>query len=152
MGIFKSKYFEILLIICYSISGLYFFRFLIPNILQCSANSCHWSNPRIVLYFFGKHIFHFGPEEILFTAITSLSVFIFHKSKFRLIEFAGTIYIGLFVFIITNGFTDYYLHIPDELFQIILPIILPIILYYNHYYKSYYVKSLFDKILKFLRL
>ena len=74
------------------------------------------------------------------------------KSKFRLIEFAGTIYIGLFVFIITNGFTDYYLHIPDELFQIILPIILPIILYYNHYYKSYYVKSLFDKILKFLRL
>ena len=125
----KSKFVQILLIISYSIFGLYLFRILIPNILQCggngfAANSCYWSKPNVILYFFRENIFHFGPEEILFISTTSMSVFLFHKSKFKLIEFASTIYFGLLIFIFTVGFFDKHFHIPDEVFQIILPIIL----------------------------
>jgi len=151
MRIIKSKFVQILLIISYSIFGLYLFRILIPNILHCNDYGCHWSKPNIILYFFRENIFHFGPEEILFISTTSLSVFLFHKSKFKLIEFASTIYFGLLIFIFTNGFGDKHLHIPDEVIQIILPIILPIIFYYNYNYKSYYAKQLFKKLLKFLR-
>ena len=156
MRVEKSKFVQILLIISYSIFGLYLFRILIPNILQCggngfAANSCYWSKPNVILYFFRENIFHFGPEEILFISTTSMSVFLFHKSKFKLIEFASTIYFGLLIFIFTVGFFDKHFHIPDEVFQIILPIILPIIFYYNYNYETYYAKQLFNKLLKFLR-
>ena len=142
-----QKIIQIIVIILFSIIGFQLIKIILPQTFLCNnsefSDYCSWPffSTQLILQENMSILFNFGPEEIIFIFMNCFFIFLFKKSKYKIIEFACSIYFGILISIITNGFTDHSIYIPDEIFQFIIPIIVTVVLYYEYNYESSKLKN-----------